>query len=46
MNVAYAIVTGILKREEIPPDLLEVISSDLAFCQSLKEEGDLKKPGG
>jgi hypothetical protein len=45
MNVAYAIVTGILKRNEIPAELLEAISSLLAYYQSLKEEGDLKEPG-
>ena len=44
-NVAYAIVTGILKRDEIPAELLEAISSLLAFYQSLKEEGELKEPG-
>jgi hypothetical protein len=44
-NVAYAIVTGILKRDEIPTELLEAISSSLAFYQSLKEEGELREPG-
>ena len=45
VNVAYAIVTNILKRDEIPAELLEAISSLLAFYQSLKEEGKLKEPG-
>ena len=45
MNVAYAIVTEILKRDEIPAELLEAISSLLAYYQSLKEEGKLKEPG-
>jgi hypothetical protein len=45
VNVAYAIVTGILKRDEIPSELLEVISNLLAFYQSLKEEGELREPG-
>ena len=44
-NVAYAIATDILKRDEIPSELLEALSSLLAFYQSLKEEGDLKEPG-
>ena len=44
-NVAYAIVTDILKRDEIPAELLEAISSLLGFYQSVKEEGELKKPG-
>lgn len=37
MNVASAIVAGILKREEIPGELLEAISSLLAFYDSHKE---------
>jgi len=45
MNVAYAIVTGILKRDEIPAELLEAILSLLAYYQLLKEEGKLKEPG-
>ncbi len=34
-----------LKRDEIPAELLEAISSLLAFYQSLKEESELKEPG-
>ena len=45
MNVAYAIATGILKRDEIPAELLEAISGLLAFYQSHKEKGELKEPG-
>jgi len=45
VNVAYAIVTNILKRDEIPAELLEAISSLLTFYQSRKEEGVLKEPG-
>ncbi|MGR9000226.1 MAG: hypothetical protein ACU88J_14430 [Gammaproteobacteria bacterium] len=44
-NVAYAIATDILKRDEIPAELLEAISSFLAFYQTLKEKGELKEPG-
>lgn len=44
-NVAYAIVTNILKRDEIPAELLEAISSLLTFYQSRKDEGELKEPG-
>ena len=44
-NVAYAIATGILKRDDIPAELLEAISSLLAFYHSLKEKGDLKEQG-
>jgi hypothetical protein len=45
LNVAYAIVSGILKRDEISAELLEAISNLLAFYQSLKDEGELKEPG-
>jgi hypothetical protein len=45
MNVAYAIVTGILNRDEIPAELLESLSSLLVFYQSHKDKGDLKEPG-
>ena len=44
-NVAYAIVTGILKRDEIPAELLQAISNLLVFYESLKKEGELKEPG-
>ena len=40
MHVAYAIATGILKRDEIPAGLLEAISSLLEFYQSRIEEDD------
>ncbi|MFA5922887.1 MAG: hypothetical protein WC856_16635 [Methylococcaceae bacterium] len=39
-NVAYAIAASILKRDEIPVELLEAISSLLGFSQSLKEDGE------
>jgi hypothetical protein len=44
-NVAYAIVTGMLKRDEIPAELLESISSLLEFYQSMKDRCELKEPG-
>ena len=44
LNVAYAIATGILKRDEIPDELLEAISNLLVFYQSRKEEGEPKEP--
>ncbi|MFZ2169346.1 MAG: hypothetical protein WAW61_06855 [Methylococcaceae bacterium] len=44
-NVAYAIVTGILKRDEIPVEFLQAISNLLVFYESLKVEGELKEPG-
>ena len=45
MSVAYALVTGILKEEEIPVELLEAIAGPLSFFRSLKERGELKEPG-
>jgi hypothetical protein len=44
-NVAYAIVTGILEREAIPPDLISAIEKEINFYQMLKNTGDLKAPG-
>jgi hypothetical protein len=37
VNVAYAIATGLLERDEIPAGLLEAISSLITFFQSLDE---------
>jgi Ca2+-binding EF-hand superfamily protein len=37
VNVAYAIATGILSRDEVPAGLLEAISSLIDFYQSLNE---------
>lgn len=44
-NVAYAIVTGILDREEIPEELIEAIDKHLRFYESLKAAGELRLPG-
>ena len=44
MAVAYAIVVGILKQEEIPAELLEAIEKPLSFYQSLNERNQLKEP--
>ncbi len=45
MVVAYAIVTGILSREEISADVLAALERHLSFYQSLKAEGKLIEPG-
>jgi hypothetical protein len=37
-------VTGILKREEIPAELLEALENWLALYQSWKEEDRLAEP--
>jgi hypothetical protein len=44
VNVAYAIVTGILDEDEMPSDLLEAIARPLAFYQGLKERDELREP--
>lgn len=45
MNVAYAIVTGILDREEIPAELGQALDPLIGFYQGMKERGDLREPG-
>ncbi|MEY3760357.1 MAG: hypothetical protein RIR39_1848 [Pseudomonadota bacterium] len=45
MNVAYAIVTGILNRDEIPAELLEALAGLLEAFQSIKDEGELNASG-
>ena len=44
-NVAYAIVTGILDRKDVPEELLEAIDKHLRFYESMNADGDLKLPG-
>ncbi|MEI6336055.1 MAG: hypothetical protein WCS87_15960 [Methylococcaceae bacterium] len=44
-NVAYAIVTGILNRDEIPAELLEALANLLEFYQSIKDERELNVSG-
>jgi len=44
-NVAYAIVTGILIREDIPESLIEAIDKHMRFYESLKDAGELRFPG-
>lgn len=45
MNVAYAIVSGILNRDEIPTELLEAIERPLSFYQGMKDRNELREPG-
>lgn len=45
MNVAYAIVTGILDESEVAVEVLEALQRALDFYRRLKEEGDLRMPG-
>ncbi len=44
-NVAYAIVAGILDREDVPEELIQAIDKHLSFFQSMKDNGELKMPG-
>jgi hypothetical protein len=44
-NVAYAIVTGLLAREEVPEELMEAIDKHVRFYESLKDSGELRFPG-
>jgi hypothetical protein len=46
MTVAYAIVVGILNRDEIPSELLEAIERPLSFYRSLKDSNELALPEG
>jgi len=45
LNVAYAIVAGILDERQVPPELLQALSTPLDFFRSLKERGELREPG-
>ena len=45
LNVAYAIVAGILDESQVPPELLQALSTPLDFFRSLKERGELREPG-
>jgi hypothetical protein len=45
MNVAYAIVSGILDREQVPAELLEALAPQLSFYQNLKDRNELREPG-
>jgi hypothetical protein len=44
LNVAYAIVTGILDGDKMPSDLLEAIARPMAFYHGLKERDELREP--
>lgn len=44
INVAYALVTGILDESEVPGELMEALKNQLSFFRSLKERGELQEP--
>ena len=45
LAVAYAVVVGLLRREEVPPEVLAVLSGPLRFYQSLHDRNELQPPG-
>ena len=45
LNVAYAIITGILSKNDVTPEVSEAIEASLGFYQSLKDHGELRMPG-
>ena len=44
LNVAYAIVAGILDESQAPPELLDALSTPLDFFRSMRERGELREP--
>lgn len=44
MNVAYAIVKGLLDQEKIPVELLDEMKLILDSFQTAKDRGELKEP--
>jgi len=44
MNVAYAIVVGMLDQAEVPPELLEAISRPISFYRHMQEQNQLREP--
>jgi hypothetical protein len=45
MSVAYAIVVGILDRQEAPGELLEALVRPLMFFEDMKARDQLREPG-
>lgn len=44
MNVAYAIVAGILKKEEVSSEVLEALEGPLTLFEGMEARGELRKP--
>ena len=44
INVAYAIVVGILDEEEVPKEVMDAIARAMSFYQSLKDTNELQFP--
>ena len=45
MLLAYAIVTGILPRAEVPDELVEALARQIWFYEDLKQRDNLRLPG-
>ena len=44
MNVAYAIVVGILRKDELPSEILEALEGLLGSFETLDARDELRKP--
>lgn len=44
MSVAYAVVEGLIKEEEVPPEVLAAMSQQLGFYRSLQEREGPQTP--
>jgi hypothetical protein len=44
MNVAYAIAAGILNRDEVPAELLEILAGTVSFFEGLNDRQEPRKP--
>ncbi len=45
LTVAYAIVTGLISRDEVPTELLDTLRGPLAMHERMMAEGELRMPG-
>lgn len=45
MAVAYAVVTGLLSRDEVAVEVLQALETAIGFYQGLKDKGELSEPG-
>ena len=45
LAVAYSIVLGLLRREDVPPEVLDAIGGPISFYQSSLERDELELPG-
>lgn len=43
--VAYALVVGLLKPEEVPLEVQQAIQNAISFFQDMKDQNELRMPG-